>query len=152
MNNSDSLDKQKFVFSRLFLLSNKLQTIGDQVLDDEITIRQWLLTVAITQFGDTPPTLGEAAELMGSSHQNIKQLALNLQRRGFLNIERDRSDLRAARLVLTEKICSLWERRQFQIKDFLTQIFKDLSIEEIDLLYDALNKLYESILKMKKEL
>lgn len=61
----DILDKQKYIFGRLFLLSNKLQVIGDRALDEEMTIRQWLLTLAIAQFGSTPPTFSTVAELMG---------------------------------------------------------------------------------------
>ncbi|MCX7749738.1 MAG: MarR family transcriptional regulator [Clostridia bacterium] len=116
MNKEDIMNKQKFIFSQLFLLSNKLQVMGDRVLTGEMTIHQWLLTVAIAQFGDIPPLRCEVADFMESSHQNVKQLALKLQRKGFINIEKDKEDLRAIRLILTEKSIVFWKSRQTEVK------------------------------------
>jgi Transcriptional regulators len=87
-----------------FFWSNKFQVIGDQYLGREgITTKQWFLTAMISQFGDKAPTLSEVGELMGSSRQNVKQLALKLEEKGFLTIEKDEQDSRALRLRLTEK-------------------------------------------------
>jgi DNA-binding MarR family transcriptional regulator len=144
-------DKQKFIFVSIHLLSNKLQVIGDHVLGDEMTIRQWLLTAAIAQFGENPPVLGQVAELMGSSHQNVKQLALKLQQKGLLIIQKDGKDLRATRLILTGKSSSFWERRQSEVKEFLQELFKCLNQEEVDSLNNSLNKLYERVLKKEKK-
>ncbi|MFZ5989328.1 MAG: MarR family winged helix-turn-helix transcriptional regulator [Bacillota bacterium] len=147
----DILDKQKHIFGRLFLLSNKLQIIGDQALANEMTIRQWLMTVAVAQYKDNPPTLSEVAMIMGSSHQNVKQLAMKLKENGFLAIEKDKEDQRVIRLMLTKKSCSFWKRWQLDVKNLLTGIFKDMNKEEIEVLYNCLNKLYEGILEMQKE-
>jgi MarR family transcriptional regulator, transcriptional regulator for hemolysin len=89
-------EQQQYVLGSLFLLANKLQIKGDKFLsEDNITLRQWLLTVMILQFKDQHPTLGEVAKLMGTSHQNVKQLANKLKERGFLEIEKDKEDARA---------------------------------------------------------
>ncbi|MFT9493550.1 MarR family winged helix-turn-helix transcriptional regulator [Anaerosolibacter sp.] len=142
-----NIDKLRYIFGRLFLLSNKLQSLGDQMLGEEMTIRQWLLVVGIAQFGDHFPTLGEVAGLMGTSHQNVKQLALKLQKKEFLKIEKNTKDLRETRLKLTEKNQSFWKRRQVEIKDFLKELFGDLSQEEMKMLCDCLNKLYGRVSK-----
>lgn len=141
----DIFEKQKYIFGKIFLLSNKLQLLGDRILAEEMTVRQWLLTAAAARPGESFPTLGEAAELMGSSHQNVKQLALKLQRGGFLEIVRDSRDQRTARLVLTEKSRVFWERRQADIRRFLSGLFEDMSENEIDLFYECINKLYERV-------
>jgi DNA-binding MarR family transcriptional regulator len=153
MNKIDILDKQKFIFGRLISLSNKLQTIGDNALgSDDITIRQWLLTVAVAQFGHMPPTLSEVSQVMGTSRQNVKQLAVKLQKKGFLHIKEDEQDGRSIRLEITEKSRLFWGKRHQEIRNFLAEVFAELSREEINSLYDCLNKLYEGILKAEKSL
>lgn len=150
MSKVNILDKQKFILAKLLLLPNKLQAQGDQIFAGEMTLRQWLLTVAVAQYGDTSLTLSKAAELMGSSHQNVKQLALKLAKGGFLNIRKDENDLRASYLTLTEKSYTFWKKRQEEIRQYLVELFKDLSKEEITILYDCINKLYERILKLER--
>lgn len=145
----DILDKQKFIFGSFFLMANKLQVIGDQYLGrDGMTVKQWFLTVMISQFRDTPPTLTEVAELMGSSRQNVKQLALKLEEKGFLNIEKDEKDSRALRLKLTEKSRKFWEMREEKDNQFITELFKDLSEKEINVICNGFNKLFDKIQKM----
>jgi MarR family transcriptional regulator, transcriptional regulator for hemolysin len=147
----DTLDKQKFIFGSLFLISNKLQVIGDNYLAaDNVTVKQWFLTAIISQFKETHPTLGEVAEVMGSSRQNVKQLALKLQEKDFLNIEKDNQDARILRLKLTEKSRIFWEKREDKDAQFIYELFRDLSDEEISAMYSGFNKLSKRIEKMSK--
>lgn len=147
----DDIDKQKYIFGSIFLLANRLQVIGDQYLGrDEITTKQWFLNVMISQFGDNPPTLSEVAELMGSSRQNVKQLALKLEEKGFLNIQKDNQDARALRLKLTDKSREFWDKRQEQDDEYIEGLFKDLSPEEIDVLCRCFGKLFDKIEKIEK--
>lgn len=148
----DTLDKQKFIFGSLFLLANKLQVIGDQYMGiDGMTTKQWFLTAMISQFGSNPPTLSEVAELMGSSRQNVKQLALKLEEKEFLKIEQDERDARALRLKLTEKSQAFWEKREDKDSQFIRDLFEGFSQEEIDLIFMGFNKLFEKIEKMEKD-
>jgi DNA-binding MarR family transcriptional regulator len=150
MSEGDILEKQKIIIAKLFLLPNKLQAVGDRIFAGEMTLRQWLLTEAVAQCCSTSPTLGEAARLLGTSHQNIKQLALNLQEAGFLRLTKDNKDLRQIHLTLTDKSYIFWRKRQEEIRLFFTELFKDLQEEEIDLLFDCINKLHESVIKIEK--
>lgn len=147
----DALDMQKFIFGSMFLLANKLQVIGDQHLQSEdMTIKQWFLTVMISQFGDNSPTLSEVAQLMGSSRQNVKQLALKLQEKDFLNIEKDGQDARATRLKLTKKCKDFWEKREDKDNKFLEDLFKDFGTEELAAMYKGFNKLHNQIEKTEE--
>lgn len=141
-----NLYKEKYIFGCFFLISNKLQVIGDRYLADEgITTRQWFLTAIISQFGDIPPTLGEVAEVMGTSRQNVKQLALKLEKKGFLKIEQDQQDARAIRLKLTKKSQDYWKTREKEDHHFIEELFKDLTEEEINGIYEGFNKLLKRI-------
>jgi DNA-binding MarR family transcriptional regulator len=146
------MEEQKGIFGELFLLSNRLQAAGDRVLSGEITISQWLLLMAVLQFPYLSPTIGETADIMGSSRQNVKKLALNLRQRGFLEIQRDPEDHRVYRLVLTVEGIAFLKRRQQEIISFIMNLFSDFSRDELDLLHDCMRKLYESILKAEERL
>lgn len=147
----DAIDKQKYIFGSIFLLSNRLQVIGDQYLGrDDTTTKQWFLQVMISQFGDNPPTLSEVAELMGSSRQNVKQLALKLAEKGFLTIQKDEQDARALRLKQTDKSQVFWERRKKQDDEYIEDLFKDFSAEEINVMSKGFGKLFEKIGKIEK--
>lgn len=147
----DITDKQKYIFGSIFLLANRLQVLGDQYLGrDDITTKQWFLNAMIAQFGDTPPTLSEVAELMGSSRQNVKQLALKLEEKGFLEIRKDELDARALRLKLTEKSRLFWEKREKQDDEYIEDLFMGFSPEEIDVVYRCFGKLFDKIDKIEK--
>lgn len=145
------IDKQKFIFGSIFLLANKLQVLGDQYFaENNMTVKQWLLTVVILQFQDGPPTLSEVAELMGSSRQNVKQIALKLERKGFLTIEKDNKDARAIRLRITEKSYDFWEERADRDEQYVVELFRDLSVEETNAMFSGMEKLFKKIEKMNK--
>ncbi len=48
---------------------------------------------------------------MGMTHQNVKQIALSLERKGLLQIASDTTDRRARRLLLTEHHHRFWQQR-----------------------------------------
>lgn len=147
---NDLLDKQKYVFGSLFLLSNKLQVIMDRELAIyDITAKQWFLTAVIEEFFEDPPTISEVAEAMGSTHQNVKQMALKLQKNKFLKIEKDARDRRISRLRFTDKSDAFWQKRQDESVKFLAELFSELSTEELNTMYIALNKLYNKILTIE---
>lgn len=140
------LDKQKFIFGNLFLLANKMQVIGDIYLAaDDMTLRQWFLTIAILQFGETPPTLNEVADKMGSTRQNVKQLVTKLLEKGFITIEKDAVDARAMRLKLTRKSKLFWEGREEKDRRFITDLFGNLTDSELSVMCEGLSKLLDTI-------
>jgi MarR family transcriptional regulator, transcriptional regulator for hemolysin len=139
-------EQQQYVFGSLFLLANKLQIKGDKFLsEDHITLRQWLLTVLILQCKDRHPTLGEVAKMMGTSHQNVKQLANKLMERGFLEIEKDKVDARVIRLKLTEKSFYFWLAKEKENDRFMANLFEDLSTEEVSVMARGFQKLLNKI-------
>jgi MarR family transcriptional regulator, transcriptional regulator for hemolysin len=147
----DILQKQKYIFGSIFLLANKLQVIGDQYMGvDGMTTKQWFLTAMISQFVDKPPTLSEVADLMGSSRQNVKQLALKLEEKGFLKIEKDEQDARALRLKLTDKSKEFWDRRAEKDSEYISNLFEGFGQEEIDVISIGIKKLFEKIDKIGK--
>lgn len=146
MDNMNMIDKQKLIFGSVFLMANRLQVIGDKYFaPDDMTVKQWFLTIMISQFNNAAPTLSEVSELMGTSHQNVKQIALKLEKKGFLSIEKDEVDGRAIRLRITEKSFSFWSSRIDKDNEFISSLFKGLDENETSVMCSGLMKLYENI-------
>jgi DNA-binding MarR family transcriptional regulator len=146
------IEKEKYIYGSLFLIGNKLQVLGDTYLKASgITSKQWLLTVMLAYNKDKNPTLTEMAEFLGSSRQNVKQLALKLEEKGFLRIERDSKDSRILRLKNTEKSQEFWESRQTEDIQFIVELFKTLTLDEVDSLASSLDKLFNRIEIMKEQ-
>lgn len=136
-------EKQAFIFGTFFLIANKLQVISDQHLEkSDITTKQWFLIAAVQQFGDTPPTLSQISERIGSSRQNVKQLALKLEKNGFIHLQQDS---RAVRLVLTEKCRSFWKDRESMDQQFIKNLFRCMNAEEVNRLCESLKKVLKRI-------
>lgn len=145
------IDKRYRIFGVIFLLSTKLETMGNTFLG-ELTTKQWFLMLTLTNFFETPPTLSQLAKQMGTSHQNTKQLALKLQEKGFLSIEKDDQDNRALRIVPTEKIEEYVKNRQEKDHKFIEDFFGVLTEAEIEDLDKILLKMLDNIECLEEKL
>ena len=145
------IGKRYRIFGMIFLLSNRLETIGNTFLG-ELTTKQWFFMLTLTSFFETPPTLSQLANQIGTSHQNSKQLAIKLQEKGFLSIERDEKDNRVIRIVPTEKFEGYVKIRQNKDDSFIEDLFKVLTKLEIQGLDNTLIKLVDSIEDIEQKL
>ncbi len=110
-------------FALLIDLGTKLQVLADRALAPTgLTTRQWFLCLVVQQAGGSL-SITECARRMGTSRQNAKQLALKLERKGFLAIARDGADARALRLSLTEACVAFWDRRTDDDRRILDRLF-----------------------------
>jgi len=152
MDNLKNLGDQQFVFGTFFMVANKLQALLDKELADyDMTAKQWFLSVALTSLFDSPPTLKEVADTIGNSHQNVKQVALKLQSKGFLDIKNDEKDGRAIRLLLTKKSISFWEGMNEYGDKFMKDVFNGINEEEMSALRKSLNVIWRNIDDMSKK-
>ncbi|HNR44692.1 MAG TPA: MarR family transcriptional regulator [Methanofastidiosum sp.] len=134
------------IFGKIFFLSNRLEYLGDNELrKDGLTTKQWQLIAVTGKYFTYPPSVSEVAEVLSTTHQNIKQIALKLQEKGFILIEKDEKDRRVLRLRLTEKNRKYWESKSDEDVAFISSLFSALADQELQELYILLNKLEENI-------
>jgi DNA-binding MarR family transcriptional regulator len=127
-------DPRPELYWTLFVLVQHLSRRMDERLAPlELTSRQWLLLAVLQRFFPaSSPTLTEAAARYGTSRQNVKQIAAGLERRGWLRIEPDRTDARASRLVLTDRIDVFASPALIREgAEFLHAVFADAPEEEL---------------------
>lgn len=146
----DNIDKRYHIFGMLFLLSNKLETLGNNFLG-ELTTKQWFFMLILMNFFKEPPTLSELAGEMGTSHQNAKQIAIKLEEKGFLVVKKDTKDKRVLRLTPTNKIQEYVKLREDKDHFFIEKFFKVLTVEEVGNIYEAFTKLLDNVQVIENE-
>ena len=129
-------------FPLLLFLSHRLEYIADSKLKkDDLTTKQYLTVVVIENLYDHSPSISELAQSLSTTHQNIKQIALQLQKKGFIKIERDESDKRTWRLNVTEKNRAYWNSRAKEHEAIVRSFFASLTDSEIQTFSALLLKL-----------
>jgi DNA-binding MarR family transcriptional regulator len=122
----------QYLFGALFLIANKVDTLlGREFKKFDITTKQWFLSIVIDNLFDNPPTIKEVAKEMGSSHQNVKQVALKLQEKDLLILDKDEKDARVTRLKLTEYSYSLLTKLRKEGNAFIESLFKGIEKDEL---------------------
>ena len=149
MNKLDKLaDKQYFV-GALFVTANRLDTIMERNFTEfGVTTKQWFLSIVVDRLFEDPPTMKQAAYAMGSSHQNIKQLALKLHKKGLLRLDKDAQDARLMRLSLTPEGQQLWQMVRLQRDPFQERLFEGISAEELKTVRGVMERLLHNIDEM----
>ncbi|AVQ38573.1 MarR family transcriptional regulator [Clostridium botulinum] len=146
----DNIDKRYHIFGMLFLLSNKLETLGNNFLG-ELTTKQWFFMLILMNFFKESPTLSELALEMGTSHQNAKQIAIKLEKKGFLVVNKDIKDKRVLRLTPTNKIREYVKLREDKDHFFIEKFFNVLTKEEVKSIYESFTKLLDNIQVIENE-
>ncbi len=137
------MDDRFFLIGLLNEFMNRFQTVGDR-FSGEISWKQCFTLICI-QFFKEPPTLKELSYLMGSSHQNVKQLLLKLEKSGFVNLEPDEFDKRKQRIVLTEKAAAFCEEHDKPSINYVGKLFE--AVEE-----EALNITVQTLIRLDSQL
>ncbi len=141
-NNAKDLNLK--IFNLYFLLNQKMEYVFDREMEKAgVTAKQWLMLLTIATLFDHPPSMNETARKMASSHQNIKQMAVLLEKKGFLKIETDQKDRRTLRLVLTENFRKFWRTRTQKDKKIVSEFFNYLTDRESKELLQLLSKVHD---------
>lgn len=139
----------EFILGSLFVIANKLQTLLDREFKNSgLTVKQWFLSIIIGGVFEEPPTLSDAAAVMGSTHQNVKQVALKLAEKGFVEFFDDPKDGRALRLRLTDKSDEFWAGMQEQSRRFMEDLYKGFNADDLIALRAHINALMQNIGEM----
>lgn len=130
------------IFGTVFFIGQRWQYIADRELaGSNLTTRQWMMLAVIDTMFDYPPSIQEVAEKLSTTHQNVKQIAAALERRGFIKIVRDSKDRRVLRLTTTDRNRRFWEENADRNKQFVAEFFVGLSDEEVNALLGILRKI-----------
>lgn len=144
------LEEKAHIFGTIFVLSNKLQLLGDK-MDRRLTVKQWLLLAGIFKSENPAPTIGEVAARIGSSRQNVKKMALILEKAGFVTLRKDPVDARMLRISPTQACVEHLRTREEKELRFLETLFEGFGPDELPAFCRALTKLKDNVQEMEKQ-
>ena len=139
--NCDTTHRMQAIFSSIFVLQNRMQTAGEK-LQTKISMKQWLL-LAMTACCPEQRTLTNIGNLMGCSRQNVKKLALALEKKGFVHLQLSNNN--SVLVELTEEVQRYTEEIGERQMKALSLLFSDFSEEEIEQLFFLYSKLYTGL-------
>lgn len=145
----NELNDQAYIFGSIFMMANRMQVLGDK-FDRKITIKQWLFIVAVMSCNNEPK-LSDVAHISGYSRQNAKRIAVNLEQKGFVRIDKDPNDIRALRITLTQSCMDYFAERRLREIEFINKLFNGFNEELTDGLYKGLEKLSKNIEEMENQ-
>ena len=137
---------QAFLLGLLSAFDNRYQAAADAYLK-EITWKQFFAIICINLCKE-PPTLNELSDVMGSSHQNVKQILLKLEKKGFVATVPDENDRRKQRIYVTDACRDFMERNDNN--DRQSQYFIGRIFDGID--GKSLQTTIQTIMKMERNL
>ncbi len=142
---SERMEIEKEVLARVFQLSNKLQVLLDhQLKSDNLTAKQLFLMIVLGSF-EKNPGFSEISERFGTSRQNVKQLALKLEKNGYVEIYTDEMDARFKRLRFTPKAIDYWKQRDEADAFMLNKMFLQVAIEDMHVMQNTMEQMDANI-------
>ena len=99
---------QAFLLGLLSAFDNRYQAAADAFFK-EITWKQFFAIICINLCREAP-TINELSDVMGSSHQNVKQILLRLEKKGFVSTIVDTKDKRKQRIIVTDEARAFLEK------------------------------------------
>lgn len=135
--------QEKAIFSSLFILTNRLQTIFDQQIPG-ISLKQFMLLSLVRQ-AQQPTSLSQLAQMLGCSRQNVKKLAISLEKKDMVKIQINPNDPRALSIFSTEEADRFFENDFAVYQKDLRILFDCCTEEETAQLLGLLMKLYDGL-------
>lgn len=127
--NFDELDAPFFLLGLLSAFDNRYQAKADSFFE-EISWKQFFAIICINLCKE-PPTIKELAQIMGSSHQNVKQILNKLEKKGYVQTISDQIDKRKQRIIVTEKMKAFCEVHDEGSQMIVGKIFEGIAPENI---------------------
>ena len=132
-----------YLLGLISAFENRFQAMADSTMQ-EISWKQFFLIICINLCKE-PPTIGDLSEIVGSSHQNVKQLLLKLEKKDFISFQSDEKDKRKQRIRLTEHCREFCEKNDEMSKSIMEKMFDGISD-------DDLSATIRTIVKIEKNL
>ena len=127
--NFTGIDSSYFLIGLLSAFENRFQAVADKIMK-ELSWKQFFAVICINLCKESP-TIRELSEIMGSSHQNVKQILLKLEKKGFVNFVADEGDKRKLRVVITDYCKEFCEKNDEQSIMIMKKMFSGIPEEQL---------------------
>lgn len=140
------IESSYFLLGLLSAFDNRFQAMADRLIG-EISWKQFFTIICI-QLCKESPTLQQLADVMGTSHQNCKQLLLKLEKKGFVALETDPADRRRQRIRLTEACISFCQQNDERSQLLMQQMFAGIPEEQIRITIQTIIQMEQQLMAL----
>lgn len=140
------IEESYFLLGLLSAFDNRFQAVADRMMQ-EVSWKQFFAIICINMCKESP-TINELAEIMGSSHQNVKQILLKLERKEFVNITADEKDKRKQRVILTQKCMEFCLANDEKSMQAITTMFDGISREQLQITIKTIMQMEDNLKKL----
>lgn len=132
-----------FLLGLLSAFENRFQAVADGTMK-EISWKQFFAIICVNLCKDSP-TVKELAEIMGSSHQNVKQILLKLEKKGFVSIIVDEKDKRKQRIYLTNYCSQFCSENDEITANIMKKMFAGVSEEQLQVTIQTIIQIEDNL-------
>ena len=136
--------KAQYIIGCISLLSNKLTQFGDDFLPD-LTFKQWFLLMMISKMGPDEIIVNSIADFVGTTRQNVKKMLLPLSDKGYITMQKSKTDARALSIILTRKAKNYLIKNAALTDDKTEQLFAEFSDDQLNSLVSNLRLLLQTL-------
>ena len=118
-----------YLLGLISAFENRFQAMADNTMK-EISWKQFFAIICINMCKE-PPTLKELSDVLGSSHQNVKQILIKLEKKNFIEFKTDEKDKRKQRIVLTDHCKEFCEKNNEMSISIMSKMFDGIPEKDI---------------------
>lgn len=137
------IESSYFLLGLLSAFDNRFQAVADSAMK-EVSWKQFFAIICINLCKDKP-TVKELAEIMGSSHQNVKQILLKLEKKGFVTIAVDENDKRKQRIELTDYCRNFCSQNDEMTMEMMKKMFAGISEEQLQVTIQTIIQIEDNL-------
>lgn len=145
-------NNQYLLFGGTFVLANKLQFVGDKLVDG-LSTKQWFLLRNMMDLpSEPPPTITKIAQVMDSTRQNVAKMLEVMEREGLVALESSETDQRSRGVRITTEGLACAKQTAKGAQVFLDRLYEGIDAEELNAAGGVLKKMVQNLEKMQEEL
>ena len=148
MSGISGIESSYFLIGLLSAFENRFQAVADSTMK-EISWKQFFALICINMCKEKP-TVKELAEIMGSSNQNVKQILLKLEKKGFVSITADESDKRKLRIELTEYCKEFCAKNDEMAMNIMRKMFEGVSNEQLQVTIQTIIHIEDNLKEIRE--
>ena len=141
------IEMSYFLLGLLSAFENRFQAVADNAMK-EISWKQFFAVICINLCKEKP-TVKELAEIMGSSHQNVKQILLKLEKKGFVQITVDEKDKRKQRIELTDYCREFCAKNDEMTTIAIGKMFEGVPTEQLQITIQTIMQIEDNLKQFK---
>ena len=132
-----------YLLGLLSAFENRFQAMADSMMK-EISWKQFFAIICINICKE-PPTIKELSDVLGSSHQNVKQILIKLEGKGFVEFREDADDKRKQRIVLTKKCQKFCEKNNDMSIRIMAKMFEGVPEKDIQTTIKTITRIEKNL-------